>query len=427
MAARLSIYKDGRGTLAKMAHGPNHDDRGVPESKRDPRLDAAETWLANQADDPAESSDQEALIYLRSRDRDCHKQVTDLIASWKGAEDTRMDEFIQRRGPASTAHQIIIEETSQFELPDFWETPSLGEYSCEASMLRAARWCDIPGFDGWWRRLANRSQENLLRGGIEESTQAAYWLFNMLRSDYAMELMPEVLKGYSQSIGLAGSHGRAPWIIETDGPNNADLHIALASTIIFAHSRLMPNAPRTDQLRLASDAICKCQAGNGAWPALGNDPNPSIESTAMVLHALALAKPRSWSRISVTAREWLWSVQGPDGSWNEAEAPDPAYLTVLVLDAIALTNGETKLTFGQRMGPDALALDSADDRIAAVQNYIDEVLRQTGKRISMAEIWKKAGYRSRTEFERWKRKDPRATEAAGKNISRILQEKPHLK
>jgi hypothetical protein len=147
----------------------------------------------------------------------------------------------------------------------------------------------------------------------------------------------------------------------------------------------------------------------------------------MVLHALALARPRSWPRIAATARDWLWSMQETNGSWTEAGTPGPAYLTVLVLDAITLANGEPNVTFGKGTAPNAPALDSADDRKIAVDNYLSEVLSKTGKRIPMAEIWRKAGYTSRTEFERWRRNDPRATPAAHRNISRILTEKPHLK
>ena len=407
-----------------MGQGPNQEVSGVPESKRDPRLAKAETWLAHQADHPDGVSDQEALIYLRSRGRDCHSQVSKLIASWKAAEEARLNDFIQRhhREPALLAHDIRVEDTSQFELPDFWEAPQLGEYSDEATMLRTVRWCDVPGFDPWWRRLAQRSQENLLRRGTEEPAQAAYWLFNMLRSDYATELMPNVLQGYLNLIGLASPRGRAPWITES-----LELHVAHASTIIFVHHRLTHGNPGLDLLRQASEAICKHQSESGAWPTFTSDQAPSIESTAMVLHALALARPRGWPRIAVTARDWLWSMQETNGSWTEAGTPGAAFLTVLVLDAITLANGEANVTFGKGTRPNAPALDSADDRRIAVQNYREEVLRKTGKQITMTDIWKKAGYSDRSEFERWIKNDPRATKAAHRNISRILTEKPHLK
>ena len=68
-------------------------------------------------------------------------------------------------------------------------------------------------------------------------------------------------------------------------------------------------------------------------------------STAMALHALALAQPGGWKRQAALAQKWLWSVQPKDGSWTEPRTPGPVYLTVLVLDAIALANGEKDVTF----------------------------------------------------------------------------------
>jgi len=68
------------------------------------------------------------------------------------------------------------------------------------------------------------------------------------------------------------------------------------------------------------------------------------------------------------------------------------------------------------------------DRRALVNGYIDEVFRATGKRITRKMIWRSAGYKSRTEFERWERRDAkRPNNAAHDNFIRILNEKPHLK
>lgn len=67
------------------------------------------------------------------------------------------------------------------------------------------------------------------------------------------------------------------------------------------------------------------------------------------------------------------------------------------------------------------------NRRALVDEYITEVLQKTGKRINRTGVWKKAGYSTRTEFERWQRQDHRATKTADENFTRILREKPHLK
>jgi hypothetical protein len=67
----------------------------------------------------------------------------------------------------------------------------------------------------------------------------------------------------------------------------------------------------------------------------------------------------------------------------------------------------------------------APQRRKAVEDYIAEVARKTGQRITRAEIWKAAGYKEATGFERWER-DNRSTAAAARNIGRVLREKPHL-
>ena len=68
------------------------------------------------------------------------------------------------------------------------------------------------------------------------------------------------------------------------------------------------------------------------------------------------------------------------------------------------------------------------ERRAAVDAYIAEVLSRTGRQITRTDFWVAAGYKSRSEFERWERNDPkRPNKAAHKAFSRVLSEKPHLK
>jgi hypothetical protein len=68
------------------------------------------------------------------------------------------------------------------------------------------------------------------------------------------------------------------------------------------------------------------------------------------------------------------------------------------------------------------------DRRAMINAYIQEVLEKTGKRITRKHIWSKAGYTTRTEFERWERRDRRySNRSADETFTRILREKPHLR
>ena len=72
--------------------------------------------------------------------------------------------------------------------------------------------------------------------------------------------------------------------------------------------------------------------------------------------------------------------------------------------------------------------DSPSHRRDLVERYIDEVLEKTGHRITRTEIWKRARYKSRTEFERWERNDMKnPNRTAHERFMRLLvQEKPHL-
>ena len=70
-----------------------------------------------------------------------------------------------------------------------------------------------------------------------------------------------------------------------------------------------------------------------------------------------------------------------------------------------------------------------NERKAAVEAYIREVFENTQppRKITKTDFWKQAGYKTRTEFEKWQRYDKACTKAAEANFSRILRDKPHLK
>ena len=100
------------------------------------------------------------------------------------------------------------------------------------------------------------------------------------------------------------------------------------------------------------------------------------------------------------------------GSSTDTRAEQPQKETPSGVEQAAVLGAESKL----------------EDRRAMVNAYIAEVLDKTGKRITRKDIWRKAGYNSRTEFERWERKDAaRPNRAAAEAFNRILREKPHLK
>jgi hypothetical protein len=72
---------------------------------------------------------------------------------------------------------------------------------------------------------------------------------------------------------------------------------------------------------------------------------------------------------------------------------------------------------------DGVSGNSAGRR-AAINGFISKVAEETGRRITRKDIWTVAGYRNRTEFERFQRGDKRTTRSAASNFQRVLRMKP---
>ena len=66
-------------------------------------------------------------------------------------------------------------------------------------------------------------------------------------------------------------------------------------------------------------------------------------------------------------------------------------------------------------------------RRCAVNTYLEEARIETGTRITRADIWRSAGYRDSTEFERWERNDKRVNVSANRLFQSILSRKPHIR
>jgi hypothetical protein len=66
-------------------------------------------------------------------------------------------------------------------------------------------------------------------------------------------------------------------------------------------------------------------------------------------------------------------------------------------------------------------------RRALVDTYIAEVFRKTGRTITRADIWRAAGYQTRSAFG-WQWNDSkRPNSEADRRFTQILKDKPHLK
>jgi hypothetical protein len=324
-------------------------------------LDRSEAWLKYIADNMGTFGEQEALVYLRSRGYECSKQIRHLLTIWKRRANEALDHYrIQpysvnkdtnennlRGKKYSRTEALEALENSFDRPPDFWGGNDYQDLSIEATMLRTVEWCNIGGFEAWWERLAKVHYDLCISGTIQ-AIPMAFFLFNICRSNYAIELMHRSLVHNLEALEYPEPRQIYPWRRwnwETEPPQGID-HLAYAASVVFANQRLCSKHPNAELVDQALETLLGLQNPDGSWNYWADDERPSIQTTAMAIHALALTKPRGWELAVGTAKDWLLSVQDRAGCWGDAGCPDQIYLTVLVLDALELANGGARVTFG---------------------------------------------------------------------------------
>ena len=325
-------------------------------------LEKAEAWLRYVANEGFDFGAQEALVYLVSRGHDCTQLIREAVTEWKLAVKRTLEMCLVRLsdsnggsgenkgtalGKTPSVEACDISKYSPLVLYNFWAGgDAVQDLTIDSTMLRTAEWCGIGGFDEWWHRLAEDLYRLTILGGIDDTVRLAFHLFSMCRSDYAIQLMPKALDRALDAIEISEDPQSPPWrrwVWSYSPPRQVD-SLSYAITIAFANARLRPQ--RGSQLvDQAVDTLLKLQGVEGAWRCWTDDTEPSVESTAMAVHALMLNKPKGWRLAVTTARDWLWSVQHRSGCWIELGTPDSVYLTVLALDAIELASDGARVTF----------------------------------------------------------------------------------
>jgi hypothetical protein len=298
----------------------------------------AEGCLRFWAEQLAEWGDHEAVVYLASRGNDPAAITRTILTNWREAEKEAISRMRAIAPPGdSHAANAFKEDPIKF-LIRFWSFFDSQELSIDATMLRTVEWCSIRGFEQWWQKLGNELREGAFSGGAHP-----FAIFNYCRADYVVRRMRDGLQLSLDALETLGFPKSTPWW-RTDGLECA-IHDAAA--IIFAHARLGTTLDSLQLVERATDDLRRFFNHRvGAWPAFSGQPEKlSIESTAMALHALRLRSVDDWEHFAGPAQTWLWAQQHPDGYWFENAAPDPVWLTVLVLDAIELASGRTNVTF----------------------------------------------------------------------------------
>jgi hypothetical protein len=315
-----------------------------------PPVERAEAWLRHVVEHPDNDGDLEGIVYLASRGYDCSAYISRTISEWKEAEAESLKENASAlKIPEFLANDI--QTSSSLFLRNFWTCHRSQEDAIDATMLRTVEWCGIGGFEPWWQRLARSAKEAVLKGGMD-SFGACFWLFNMCRSRYAISLMPRVLDRCLETLELCDEYQAAPWIQTAERgeiPHRRLCHVAhmyYAASIAFCTSMLRPEDASSELVVAAAKTLQKHQMSAGPWGYWADlADHPSIEVTAAGIHALSAVKPQGYNRNLKGASDWLLAQQDAGGFWREQSCPDPTYLTVFVLDALALTQGGDTVTF----------------------------------------------------------------------------------
>jgi len=351
----------------------------------------AEKWMAYVASNIDMYADQEALVYLRSRGHECKEQIDELVSYWKRVARERIEECAKgisvhvletgetkRRGGMPLAMASDVKNVSPYLLHNFWSGRHEQELSIDATMLRTVEWCDIGGFDEWWERLARFTMQDIIQGGIDP-VPGSFWLFNMSRSNFAIELMGRALDRALEAIELPSHDEPYPWRVLRERDANGERaycsvdHLPYSCAVVFANLQLRSDQYNENLVQQAIQAILKAQDEDGAWRCWADDKRPSIESSAMCVHVLALAKPRGWERAVARAAEWLWSRQERSGCWVDRSSPDPVYLSVLVLDGLDLIEGKQEVTFIRRASKRNLRVTRAESRFKVALSFPGEL------------------------------------------------------
>jgi hypothetical protein len=372
MNARRRAYLD---HLASIAHLPP--------------LPRAEGWLEYTAREPDERGDEEALIYFRSRGRDCKREIDRMIELWRAEEKHVFERAAASAlyhsadtGESGVVGALTFGETAQVRTQPtwvpraFWSRGRHYDWTMDATMLRAVEWCQVGGFNDWWERLARNEYEDALRESVDP-VMVSYWLFAMSRSAFARRILARSLVRYVEAVEFP-TRGNDPWtqVYYGEGLPRIVAHLGYAANLAFASRMIRGIDADASLLTRAAETLAKHQRPDGSWAIWAHDDQPSFTTTATAIHALAGSKARGADRAVERASDWIWANQTADGCWRDTGESDPVFATVLALDAIELAHGGTRTTI---TGTDAVVAQPGNGkrkRFAVALSFPGELRRR---------------------------------------------------
>jgi len=350
------------------------------KAEKGTRLEKAENFLESFTIETPEYDEIEALTYLFSRGKIPNDAANRSLIRWKKRNDFNTMPFEERLLYDNSIGRLI-------------HNSQIGGYK---SLWKERVPSDIP---------------------IALSTKLKNNYFHIFRSDIFAEHQAENLCFMMQEQEKWIINDMAQYSLEYFDRFGYFMHtdnVLDAASLIFGYFKLNCRGATQETIDKLIDHLLNNQTYGGAWGYRGcNDSG--IISTAMVIHALSLAKPHGWQKYTLRAKEWLRTRQYDYGCWCDEIYSCAVSTTVLVLDAMEMADGGTMVTFKipneqSRISPAShnsmtqiprkrRLIKNLDDKIADIlekhqgkdftADEIGSLIETTGGAVRNSKIWKK--------------------------------------
>lgn len=298
--------------------------------------------------------EEEFLILLISRGIELYSNYqSSIYYSWKEAEKREKDKFLHGfQKQANELNPSNFFDKFKNLTPQFWRGRRNEVNTIDSTFLRVIDNLKLSGFENHCLILKKDFPTNFY-SDVSEITPLMQYLYSVCRSEYAIELFYDKLSIIVESMINHDKYSEHR-IWEFD---HYDFHYRnkeiknspfIAAGLMFVITRLGKQELYPKLLTDIKTYLLASQLDNGGWKFFSNNEDLSLESTALCIHALGIHDLKNLSYIIVKSLNELYTRQDPWGVWFENDEYFVGYefLTVLILDAIEICEGNTEnITF----------------------------------------------------------------------------------
>jgi hypothetical protein len=324
-------------SLLELEHLQESVQRAITQGTWD-RTTQPKTYLESFALGCIHTGHEEALVYLCMKGSGCDTAIDEVAAQWNG----------YRKDAAGDIRKLKA---------------LLGGTSNYATVFRLIQWAELSNFQPFWEG-SELFDAMMPKGKMPDGVLA----FPIFRSDDLIGLFKVQLEMLlvTWQDAMIYWRKRKGWPAK-DQKNDYLSFVAVAAAFVFGYYRLKSSSIDKTLVTDVINWLLDTRQTNG-WYLHRSDEvdEKDIAITAMVVHALSLAKRYGHKRILKSASDWLRHQLQPYGCWGTSS---PACTTVLVLDALELAGGGMALTFKMQDKENTLSSPQSKPKQIKIKMY----------------------------------------------------------